>query len=267
MAEERYEVYAVKYGERDARRAEHFVGGDRHDAPMPMDYFVWAVVGENRTWVVDTGFDRADGERRGRRYLRSVTEGLALLGVDATAVTDVVLTHLHYDHMGGFAEFPAARLHLQDAEMAYATGRHMSRAALRHGFTPEQVAALVLEVYNGRVVFHDGDDEVAPGLSLHLLAGHTLGLQAVRVNTRVGHVMLASDSAHYYENFERARPFIAVHDIGAMLDSHDRLRRLADDDRFVIPGHDPLVLARYPEARPGLAGIAARLDAEPALNG
>ena len=263
MSDATYEVYAIKYGERDARRAEHFVGGDPHDAPMPMDYYVWAAVGPRGTWVIDTGFSRADGERRGRTYLRSVTDGLAAIGVDAAAVTDVVLTHLHYDHMGGVDEFPNARFHLQDAEMAYATGRHMARRALRHGFTPEQVAALVLEVYKGRVAFHDGDDELAPGLSVHHLPGHTLGLQSVRVATRVGAILVASDAAHYYENFTDGRPFIAVHDIGAMLDSHDRLRRLADDERFVVPGHDPLVLQRYPAARPELSGIAARLDAEP----
>lgn len=263
MSEPEYQVYAVKYGERAARRAEHFVGGDRHDAPMPMDYFVWAAVGGGRTWVIDTGFSRADGEGRGRTYLRSVTSGLAAIGIDAATVTDVVLTHLHYDHVGGFAELPAARFHLQDKEMAYATGRHMARAALSHGFTPQQVADLVLEVFKGRVAFHDGDEELAPGLSVHLVAGHTLGLQSVRLNTSVGHIVVASDAAHYYENFERARPFIAVHDIGAMLDGHDRLRRLADDERFVVPGHDPLVLTRYP-AVDGLAGVAARLDAEPA---
>ena len=93
---------------------------------MPMDYFVWAVVGHDRTWVIDTGFDVGDAERRGRRLVRSVSEALALIGVDAATATDVVITHLHYDHVGGFAQFPAARFHVQDREMAYATGRHMT---------------------------------------------------------------------------------------------------------------------------------------------
>ena len=134
-----FEVFAIKYGERPARRPEHFLGGDRHDVPMPMDYFVWAAVGGSGTWVVDTGFDKADGEGRGRTFLRSAAEGLALVGIDATEVTDVILTHLHYDHVGGFEQFPRARFHLQDREMAFATGRHMTRRALRHAFTAEQV--------------------------------------------------------------------------------------------------------------------------------
>ncbi|MGH9132535.1 MAG: N-acyl homoserine lactonase family protein [Ilumatobacteraceae bacterium] len=260
---ESYRVYAVKYAERDARRPEHFLGGDPHDDPMPMDYFVWAVVGNDRTWVIDTGFDVADAERRGRRLVRSVTEALAAIGIEAATATDVVITHLHYDHVGGFAQFPAARFHLQDREIAYATGRHMARPALGHAFTPDHVAALVLEVYAGRVVFHDGDSELAPGLSLHRVGGHTDGLQVVRVHTSVGWIVLASDATHYYENFTAERPFPIVFDVGAMLEGYATLRRLADAPELVVPGHDPRVLERYEPVAPELAGIAVRLDARP----
>jgi len=263
MSDPVYEVYAVKYGERQARRAEHFIGGDRHDVPMPMDYFVWAVVGPERTWVVDTGFSKDDGEARGRTFLRSAADGLALVGVDADTVTDVILTHLHYDHVGGFTQFPRARFHVQDREMAFATGRHMTRPALRHGFTGEQVGALVVEVYRDRVVFHDGDTVLAPGLSVHLIGGHTAGLQAVRVHTRIGWIVLASDAAHYYDHLTQNRPFVTVIDVGAMLEGHDTVRRLADDPAWAVPGHDPAVLRRYPVAGPGLEGIAVRLDAVP----
>ena len=79
-----YEVYAVKYAERDARRPEHFLGGDPHDVPMPMDYFVWAIVGRDRTIVVDTGFNIHDAELRNRRLLRTAAEGLTTIGVDAS---------------------------------------------------------------------------------------------------------------------------------------------------------------------------------------
>src|SRR5262245_52576547 len=105
---EPYHVYAVKYAEREARRPEHFLGGDPHDVPMPMDYFVWAVVGADRTWVVDTGFGPSDAERRGRRLVRSTTDALATVGVEAAAVTDVIITHFHYDHAGGIEQFPSA---------------------------------------------------------------------------------------------------------------------------------------------------------------
>jgi glyoxylase-like metal-dependent hydrolase (beta-lactamase superfamily II) len=255
-----YAVYAVKYAERDAVRGEHFLGGDpRHDLPMPMDYFVWAVIGAEDTWVVDTGFGTDDATRRGRRLLRSASDGLAAIGVDASAVTNVVITHLHYDHAGGFDQFPLAQFHVQDREMAFATGRQMTTPAQQHGFTPRHVADFVLAVHAGRVVFHDGDADLAPGLSVHHVGGHTDGLQVVRVNTRDGWLVLASDAAHYYENLETRRPFTIVFDPEAMVAGFDRVRELAGRPNAYVPGHDPDVLRRYPAASDQTAGIACRI--------
>src|ERR1700761_2835438 len=109
-----YRVYAIRYATRDARRADHFIGGDPHQAPMPMDYFVWAIVGEGRTIVVDTGFTAAVALLRGRTHLRCPAEALALIGVRADEVQDVVITHMHYDHAGNLSRFPNARVHLQE---------------------------------------------------------------------------------------------------------------------------------------------------------
>lgn len=258
-----YKVYAVKYADRDARRGEHFIGGDPHDSPMPMDYFLWAVVGDGGTFVVDTGFDRTDAERRERNLIRNATEALAVLDIDAAAVEDVIITHLHYDHIGGFAHFPKARFHLQDSEMFYATGRNMTAPALNFAYTADHVAALVYEVYKGRVVFHDGDAQLAPGLSVHLVGGHTMGLQVVRVWTEIGWLVLASDASHFYENMQAIRPFPIVYNVGDMIGAYRTMRGLADSPDAIIPGHDPLVLRRYPPPRPELAGIAARLDVRP----
>lgn len=259
-----YEVFAVKYAERDAARHEHFHpdfgGGDGHDdASMPMDYFIWAVVGAGGTWVVDTGFGADDAASRGRRLLRSAAEGLSSIGIDAASVTDVIITHLHYDHVGGFEQFPTARFHVQDREVAFATGRHMVTPAQQHAFTARHIAEFVLAVHAGRVVFHDGDDELAAGLTVHHVGGHTDGLQVVRVWTRRGWLVLASDATHYYENLETRRPFPIVFDVDAMLTGFDRVRALADGPDLYVPGHDPAVLVRHPPAGEGLEGIACRL--------
>jgi len=254
-----YEVFAVKYAEREARRPEHFLGGDPHDVPMPMDYFVWAIVGRDTTIVVDTGFDTLDAVARNRRLVRTAAEGLALVGVDAAATRTVVLTHLHYDHVGGFGQFPNARFHLQDREMVFATGRHMAESEFSHAFTARHVAELVMAVHAKRVEFLDGDAELAPGVSLHHLGGHTDGLQVVRVRTAAGWLVLASDASHYYENMEATRPFPIVFDVPAMIAGYDRLRSLSGRDGVIVPGHDPMVFERHPPADPSLSGIAVRL--------
>lgn len=262
-----YEVYAVRYARHERRASENFLGGDPHDAPMPMDYFVWLVRDASRAFVVDTGFNAETARRRGRELLRCPSEGLRLLGVQAAGVRDVIVTHLHYDHIGNFDLFPAATFHLQDREMYFATGRHMAQAEHAAAYDVEPVVGMVREVYKGRVRFHDGDAELAPGLSVHHIGGHTMGLQAVRVRTARGFIVLASDASHYYANMRERRPFPIVFDVPDMMSGWERCRALADAEDSVIPGHDPEVMKRYPPATPALAGIAVRLDAEPLSGG
>jgi glyoxylase-like metal-dependent hydrolase (beta-lactamase superfamily II) len=255
-----YEVYALKYAHHARTASQNFLGGDPHDGPMPMDYFVWLIRGGGREIVVDTGFNAATAARRGRQLLRPVDSALALMDVDAARVREVVITHLHYDHVGSFDLFSSATFHLQDLEMQYATGRHMCHEPLRHAFEVEDVVGMVRSVYAGRVRFHPGDATIFPGISLHLIGGHTMGLQAVRVATRRGAVVLASDASHYYANMGEGRPFPIVYNVGDMIEGWARVRSLAESPDHVIPGHDPLVLERYPAPSGALAGIVARLD-------
>lgn len=258
-----YEIYAIKYGERVGTRGATFMGGDPHDAPLAMDYFVWALKSRERTFVVDVGFGREEGEKRGRTFLRCPTEGLALIGIDADAVEDVIISHMHYDHAGNLALFPNARFHIQDNELAYVTGRAMTHPRLRHSFRLDDVLEMVSMVYGDRVIFHDGDQEIAPGVVAHAIPGHSRGLQSLTVNTARGTVVVASDAAHYYESFEKELVFSTHEDIFKMLEGYRLLRRLAPDDNHIIPGHDPMVLERYPPPRPDLEGIVARLDVAP----
>jgi len=255
-----YEVYAVKYAHHARTASANFLGGDPHDGPMPMDYFVWLVRGGGREIVVDMGFTAAVAARRGREVSLPVEEGLRRMGVDVGGVRDVIITHLHYDHVGNFELFPQATFHLQDMEMQYATGRCMTVEAMRHAYELEDVLGMVRRVYAGRVRFHDGEGEVAPGVTLHHVGGHTMGLQVVRVATRRGWVVLASDASHYYANMEQGRPFPIVYNVGDMVDGWRRAHALADSPGHVIPGHDPLVLERYPAPEAKLKGIVARLD-------
>lgn len=264
MSLEPYEVYAVRYGHNAAAtRAHNFIGGDPHDAPMPLDYFVWVIKGNGRTIIVDTGYDEAMGAKRSRQFLRSPGEGLKTIGIDPSTVKDVVISHMHYDHCGNYDLFPAAKYHLQDIEMAYSTGRCMCHDALRLPFEEEDVVAMVRKVFAGRVAFHDGVDEIAPGVSVHHIGGHSKGLQVVRVFTRRGWMVIASDASHFYANMEQGRAFAILHSLEDTLEGYNQLFALASERSAVIPGHDPLILERYPAATPGLEGIVVRLDADP----
>ena len=208
--------------------------------------------------MIDTGFDEAAAQRRRRQFLRSPEVGLRALGVEPHQVHDVIITHLHYDHAGNLGLFPRSRFHLQDREMAYATGRHMAEKPYSQAYEVDEVVAMVREVYKGRVRFHDGDAELAGGFSLHRVAGHTRGLQVVRVFTRAGWMVLASDASHLYANMNDKRPFPIVWDVPKMVAGYARLAELAGSPALIVPGHDPMVMRRYP-AVPGLEGVAVRL--------
>jgi glyoxylase-like metal-dependent hydrolase (beta-lactamase superfamily II) len=263
VSSETYEILALKYGEfAQRRRYESFIGADDHDAPHPIDYFVWVVRNANRAIVVDTGFDADEGAKRGRKVDRAPAVALEQIGVAAAGVDQVVVTHLHYDHAGTLSAFPKARFHLQAAEMIYATGPCMCHAHLRYPFTADHVCEMVKNVYSGRVVFHEGDAEIAPGITVHKIGGHSRGLQCVRVATATGPVVLASDSSHFYENFEMGKVFPITIDIGDVLDGYVRLKALAGSSRRVVPGHDPLVLKRYPALNSQTQGIVHRLDVD-----
>lgn len=257
-----HEIYAIRYAHLERTARHNFIDGDPHDGPMPLDYFVWAIKGGGRVWVVDTGFDAPMAAQRQRQLLRPVAEGLAAIGIDAATVQDVIVTHMHYDHAGNHSLFPAARYHLQDEEMAFCTGRAMCDRPMRAPFDARDVQAMVGRVFKDRVVFHDGDAELAPGLTVHRVGGHTRGLQVVRVATRRGWVVLASDAAHFYANWQQRRPFPIVENMAAYLDAFRLIEALADSPRHVIPGHDPLVLSRYPRALPDVPDIV-RLDLDP----
>lgn len=258
-----YEIYAVKYAERDAFQAQNFIFSDSHDVPMPLDYFVWAIVGNGRTIVVDTGFDAVEAKKRGRTHLRSPAEALRHVGIEAEKVEQLVVTHMHYDHCGNLEMFPNAMIHLQDREMAFATGRFMREKMLRHSFAVDYVTDLVRALYDDRMTFVDGVGEIAPGITLHHIGGHTDGLQVVRVWTKRGWVVLASDASHFYANMERGNPFPVVFNVGEMLAGHRTLGVLADSPKHIIPGHDPLVMTRYPTVSKETDGIAIRVDGDP----
>ncbi len=263
MNDDVYEIYAIKYAYLQRRSPDNFVGGDLHDTPMPLNYYVWVVTNRYRTWVVDCGFNEEMARKRGRQIIRPVREGLAAIGISPAQVENVIITHLHYDHAGNLPLFPEARFHLQDQEMQFATGRCMCHGLMRHGYEADDVVQMVRYVFDQRVQFHEGASQLAPGVEVHHIGGHTQGLQAVRVRTQRGWVVLASDASHFYTHLEQDRAFPILHNLAAMLEGYDKLRALASSPAHVIPGHDPLVMLRYPIASVGFEDWIVRLDLPP----
>ncbi len=262
MTSETYEVLALKYGcQTNRTRYFNFMADDDHASPGPIDYFIWVIRNDNRTIVVDTGFEHKEAARRGREIEHLPRDILKQIDVDADKIDDLIVSHLHFDHAGTLGDFPNARFHLQEAEMAYATGKCMCDQALQLPFTADHVCEMVRNVYSGRVQFHDGDGAIAPGITVHHTPGHSKGLHSVRVMTENGPIVLAADAAHFYENIEMRKPFFITVDVEATLRTYDKLADLAGSLDRVVPGHDPLVLKRYPAVKPETEGVVHKLDA------
>lgn len=256
-----WQIHALKYAERNTRtRAESFIDDPNPDVPHNMDYFIWVLRKGNEVILVDTGYDTEEADNRDRPIQMDPREALAGIGLTVEDITTVIVTHLHYDHAGGLHLFPNATLHMQSAEMAFATGACMCDHTLKAPFTADHICEAVRRVFSGRVVFYDGDAEVSEGVTVHAVGGHSKGLQAVRVLTDVGWLCLASDASHYYENFLERKPFPIVADLDIMMAGFDKLHTLASKTDLIIPGHDPLVRTYFPQDGPP---FAFRLDQGP----
>ncbi|MEM8730831.1 MAG: N-acyl homoserine lactonase family protein [Pseudomonadota bacterium] len=242
-----WSIYAIKYADRNGRtRADSFVNDDHPSLPHGMDYFVWVLENGSQKILVDTGYDADEAAKRGRPILRDPVVALAALGIDAAEFETVIITHLHYDHAGGLDRFPNATFHLQEEEMIFATGPCMCDTEMQAPFTADHVCQMVHKVFAGRVAFCRGAAQVAPGVTIHHVGGHSHGLQAVRVETASGPICLASDAAHYYENYMEKKLFPIMPDQDGMMLGFDQIVDLAGSEDRVVPGHDPLVTERYP---------------------
>ncbi|QRM53276.1 N-acyl homoserine lactonase family protein [Sinorhizobium sp. BG8] len=262
-----FELYALRYATHAGRAAkDNFLHADPHESGADLDYYVWLARRGEEVIVIDTGFGADAAKARGRTLLRDPAEALALLGVDAREVPQVVLTHLHYDHAGTLGAFPAARFHLQVDEAGHATGPCMCDPKARAPFDVENIVAYIRSLYAGRIEFHRGDREIAPGFWLHAVPGHSAGLQVIRVFTERGWVVLASDATHFYANMERRNPFPVLFDEAALIRGYSRLAELAPSLDHIVPGHDPAVMRAYPAPSSALEGIVVRLDRQPKLS-
>ena len=243
-----YGVFQLTYARVPERRVhENFLRRDMHDGPMPLDFNLWIVRNAHRTLLVDTGFGPRTAAERHRPLDMDPIEALTTIGVDPKTIDDVILTHLHYDHAGNLDRFGRARFHVQDSEAAFATGRCMCHAHIRMPYDVEDVVTFVRHTFGERVRFHDGESHPFPGISLHHLPGHSRGLQAVRVATCRGPVLLASDASHAYANFLAHSPFALTIDAAETLASYEAMMRLGGSVEHIIPGHDPLVRDFYPQ--------------------
>jgi glyoxylase-like metal-dependent hydrolase (beta-lactamase superfamily II) len=205
--------------------------------------------------LVDAGFHRAKFVQRWKPTdFVPPSEAVAAAGVRPEDVTDIVLSHIHWDHMDGVDLFPRARVWLQRAEYEYYV--NADGTARESGIDPDDAAILARLHAAGRVTLIDGDGrEIQPGITVYTGGRHTYASQYAGVRTAAGTVIVASDNAYLYENLERHRPIAQTFDTASNLAAQARMLGLASAPRLVVPGHDPEVFVRFPRPGRGVARI------------
>ncbi len=263
MPSQRTEVYALRYGTRNTTKNDVYLNYDVYGEPdvaLGMDYYFWVIRRGDQVVVVDCGFNGESGGRRGRTMLLEPVEGLRRLGVAPAAVSALVITHAHYDHIGNLGAFETTPLVMARAEYEFWTGPDSEHLLFRHSAEADDLARLRKAGAEERIRFVTGTLSLGGGVLATEVGGHTPGQLVVSVWTEEGTVVIASDAVHYYEEYELGRPFRHVADLVAMYRGFDRVRALTGgDDRLLLAGHDPEVMRRYPACEGELAGHAVRV--------
>ena len=257
-----YDVHALRYASRTCQQDEVFLragtDGTTADDTLGLDYYFWLVRNEARTVLVDCGFDRDRGAARNRFQDTDPLELLAQMGVRPEDVDHVVVTHMHYDHVGNVARFPNATVSLAREEYDFWCGPESDPGRLGTVVNANEVEIVRRLAREQRVRLVDGAEGLFPGLSVTRLGGHTPGQMMVEVGTGAGQVVLASDAAHYYEELEHDRPFSLFTSLPDMYRAYDVLRELAGRPRTtVVAGHDPRVRSSFQEVRPDCLDLTA----------
>jgi len=257
-----YEIVAVRYGTVRSHKSELFYRYQAYgepDASQDMDFFFYVLRRGDEVIVVDTGFRPAAAAPRGRECLTAPAEALARLGIDPARVSRLLITHMHWDHIGNVELFEAAELVVSTAELEFWSQPIARNVQFWAHVDPEGVALLEAAWRAGRVTATGERHDVSPGLRAITVGGHSPGQQILVVETASGEVVLASDAVHLYEELELERPFGVIVSLPEMCEAYALLKEMASAGATIVPGHDPLVAARYPDLGGDAAGLAFQI--------
>ena len=252
-----YQVYAIRYATLPGYQVSGLVAGADRSRRMDIAMMIWLIQGNSRNVLVDAGFYREQFLKQWKPVdFVKPSEAIGRVGLKPEDITDLIVTHAHWDHADGVDLFPKARTWIQKDELEYYAGTAWQSPRTHGGIDPEDVLALVKLNTEGRVSLVNGDaQEILPGISCYTGGKHTYASQFVTVNTAAGTVVLASDNMYLYENLEKHVPIAQTLDAESNLRAQDRMKQLASDPRLIVPGHDPAVMTRFPSVQPGVAKI------------
>jgi glyoxylase-like metal-dependent hydrolase (beta-lactamase superfamily II) len=252
-----YEVYAVRYATIPDFAVSGLVAYAEPGRKLDIAMLVWLIRGNGKNILFDAGFYREQFFKQWHvTDFSKPSDAVKRAGVAPEDITDVIVSHMHWDHADGMDLFPKAKIWLQKEELEYYAGSAWQSRRTHGGIDPDDVTVAVKLNTQGRVGLVDGDArEVLPGIMAYTGGKHTYASQFITVNTAAGTVVLASDNMYLYENLDRHVPIAATLDAASNLRAQDRMRDLAARPELIVPGHDPAVMTRFREVAPGVVRI------------
>lgn len=253
-----YEIFGIRYATLKDFPVSALVAGADRSRKMDIAMYVWLIKGNGRAVLFDCGFYRDQFMKRWHPadYVRP-SDAVKSGGAGADEITDVIISHIHWDHADGFDLFPKATVWIQKDELAYYSGEAWQSGLHRGGGADaDDVVGLVKLNTEGRLRLVNGDaQEILPGITAYIGGKHTYQSQFVVVNTASGPVVLASDNVYLKENLDKHVPIAATLDAGSNLRAQDRMRQFAASPKLILPGHDPAVMQDFPAAAPNAVKI------------
>lgn len=251
-----YAIYAVRFATLPQFRVRGLIAGADSSRRLDVPVMVWALrTSDGRTILFDSGFHRQKFIDQWKPVgFVAPDSALRRAGIDPASVTDVVLSHIHWDHADGVDLFPKARVWLQREEFEYYVGENGE--PLKPAIDKDVSAILRSAMRDGRVQLIDGTDvEIFPGIRVFTGGKHTFASEWASVRSATGVVVLASDNAYLYENFERHVPISQTLDSASNLRAQAAMMELAGSLDRIVPGHDPSVFTRFPVAGSGAVRV------------
>jgi glyoxylase-like metal-dependent hydrolase (beta-lactamase superfamily II) len=255
-----YDIYALEYrrGDWNPLVSEIAVGASAKDT-LEGNFAIWLLQNKNGKHIlVDAGFDtqKPDGG-----YVRpdSVLQKLNLQPGD---ITDIILTHPHWDHMGGIHLFPNAMVWMQEDDFNYFVGKAWQQHGFSDGFDKNDVPKLIQKNLDGKLTLVKGDSiEIMPGIRVFIGSKHTWESQYVLVNGTSGNTIIASDNIWFYANLEYLLPIPHyTFDPDGYVTQMKRMKTLVADSRLIIPGHDAVVFDNFPRVTDGVVKIELKKE-------
>ncbi len=252
-----YEVYALSYGTFPDFPVSALLAGADKTRKIDLQMMVWLIKGPGgKNILVDTGCYHDNVIKgKGIKNLIKASEAVAKLGLSPTDITDVIITHMHWDHADGMDLFANARIWIQKDEYVYYTGAAWQPDGKHGGIEPDDVITIVKLNTEHKVNLVDGEREIIDGIKVYTGGRHTFASQYVSVRTASGTVVIASDNMYLYENLEKHAPIAQTFDADSNLKAQDRMRQIASRPDLIVPGHDPAVFVKFPQPGNGVARI------------